>query len=420
MIRIIKKITVDVARRNTFQAIIAKQNDQNSRFLEVTLTNEGSPITIEQSSSVMLNAKRADGESKSFSGEVNTNGTVTVPLANWMLMLDDIVHCDITIIDGEERKLTSTSFTIEVESAANADDDVIDDDEFDVVSKLISECVDATTKAQEATQAAWDAIEELRDVSDSIVEIKSWKDVQDVVRNGKASEVFQIGDILECTHSEYGVLKWDVIGIDQDTPADSQYEHSLTLQLHNMFDLMPFDHGEGNNPDSDVAVNGSNEWVTSFIRLWLNSEDAAGDWWTPQSVYDSQPTIATSKDGFLYGMDSEFLSVMGSVRKITHGQSSIDRFFLLSVSEVYGGLNGGESEGESYRYYEDNTSLSKGAGTGEDRNRIKYLAGTAKAWHLRSPNTTTTHKVRVVAKDGSLSNMSAKTSYGVAPACCVV
>ena len=40
MIQIVKEIAVDVAARNVFQAIVAKQNDSNSRFLKVTLCNE--------------------------------------------------------------------------------------------------------------------------------------------------------------------------------------------------------------------------------------------------------------------------------------------------------------------------------------------------------------------------------------------
>lgn len=33
MAQITKEITVDVAKKNLFQAIVAKQNDNNSRFL---------------------------------------------------------------------------------------------------------------------------------------------------------------------------------------------------------------------------------------------------------------------------------------------------------------------------------------------------------------------------------------------------
>ena len=33
---------------------------------------------------------------------------------------------------------------------------------------------------------------------------------------------------------------WDIIGFDIDTPADKQFTHSMTLQLHEVFDLVQF------------------------------------------------------------------------------------------------------------------------------------------------------------------------------------
>ena len=59
----------------------------------------------------------------------------------------------------------------------------------------------------------------------------SWAKVQEIVRAGKAAEVFSIGDQLVCNKGTTA-LTWDVLGIDHDTPTDPQYTHSLTLGLH--------------------------------------------------------------------------------------------------------------------------------------------------------------------------------------------
>ena len=40
-----------------------------------------------------------------------------------------------------------------------------------------------------------------------------------------------------CAHAVYGDIILDIIGIDQDTPADSAYTHSITVQCHNAFGL---------------------------------------------------------------------------------------------------------------------------------------------------------------------------------------
>ena len=72
----------------------------------------------------------------------------------------------------------------------------------------------------------------------------SWEGVQSLVRAGLASRVFSIGDQLTCQRDGVNLV-WDVIGIDHDTPADPQFTHSLTLQLHDCFPTaMQFDAAE--------------------------------------------------------------------------------------------------------------------------------------------------------------------------------
>jgi len=53
MAEITKSLSVDVAKKNTFQAIVAKQGDTASRFLKIQLMNEGEPISVDSSSSVL-------------------------------------------------------------------------------------------------------------------------------------------------------------------------------------------------------------------------------------------------------------------------------------------------------------------------------------------------------------------------------
>lgn len=117
MAEIVKELTLDVARENRIQAVLGKQYDYNSRYLKVHITNEGVPLVIAGNSVATINATRADGKSNSFLGEVNGDGTVTVPITQWMLALDDTVKCDISIVDEDGRKLSTTNFTIEVERA---------------------------------------------------------------------------------------------------------------------------------------------------------------------------------------------------------------------------------------------------------------------------------------------------------------
>lgn len=164
MVQIIKEITVDVAKKNLFQAIVAKQNDNNSRFLKVTFVNEGNKVEIGNNVTAIINAARADGEARSFAGTVNDDGTVTVPLTSWMLELDDVVTCDISIIGGDGSKLTSTSFSLEVEAASCLGGDITEDENYDLLISLVASCTKskeetelATAKAISATDSATEA-----------------------------------------------------------------------------------------------------------------------------------------------------------------------------------------------------------------------------------------------------------------------
>lgn len=142
MIRIIKELNIEVTKQNIIQAIVAKQYDMNSRFLKVTLMDCGTRIDIPKTPaiSVVINAERNDGQSKAFDGEVNDDGTVTVPLHSWMLELEGTVNCDISVIDktaDAEKKLTTTTFTLVVEKAAYGGDDITSDPQYDVFVDLL-------------------------------------------------------------------------------------------------------------------------------------------------------------------------------------------------------------------------------------------------------------------------------------------
>lgn len=264
---------------------------------------------------------------------------------------------------------------------------------------------------------------------DTDLGISSWAVVQQLVRLGVASKVFNVGDQLVCGHTTYGTLTWDILGFDLDTPVDTAYEHSMTIGLHDQLNTaFQFDAAETNNPDANRKQYGSNNWKESGIRQWLNSNGAAGTWWTAQTDYDVRPSYANSTAGFLAGLDADMLAVLGSVKKITARNTVTDgggydetteKIFLLSRTEVYGGQENAIDEGTVYPYYSQNSSLTA-AGTGADTNRIKYRNGTAQYWWLRSPYSGSSYVVRDVNPDGNIYSHSAINSYGVAPACCII
>lgn len=331
-----------------------------------------------------------------------------------------------------------------------------------------------------------------------------------------------VGDKI-VVHETASTLVWDVLGIDCDTPADSQFTHSITLGLHDCLAGMVFDarealfycpdglaagtynfkvtqhtwvssdvnktfqftltqavpaggqivlqvsynvtiagstlktyasasatteietatitEGTGGTSLGDVnnAINGNtnslqrgllgnNRYSVSAMRQYLNSSAAAGSVWTPKHNFDRAPSWATSTAGFLNGMDEDFLSVIGEVTKVTAlntvsdgggSETTTERFFLLSRSEVYGGNEVTGGEGAAYPYYANYSDLAA-PGTGDDTNRIKYRNGSAQYWWLRSPSAGHTLSVRIVLATGNTSFSNAASTYGVAPACCII
>lgn len=167
MIEIIKELDIEVSKPNVFQAVVAKQYDMNTRFIKATFVDSGNKIYIDPDATVkvVINALRQDGQSKGFEGEVNQDGTVTVPLHSWMLELAGTVTCDISVIDTEtddNKKLTTTGFTLLVEQAAFGGDDITSDPQFDVLVALL--------EASEVAQEALDKSNEANSKYDACVE----------------------------------------------------------------------------------------------------------------------------------------------------------------------------------------------------------------------------------------------------------
>lgn len=173
---------------------------------------------------------------------------------------------------------------------------------------------------------------------------------------------------------------------------------------------------------------GYNRWSEMALRQWLNSDKESGKWWTPSTVYSRPVDYASTKAGFLNGLDSDFLLSLGKVTKrtalntVTDGggyEDTSDLMFLLSRSEVYGGNEGAVDEGAPYAYYSEFSDLNA-EGMGADTNRIKYdKNGTIQRWRLRSCELRIANSQRRVGLDGKIEANPVTTAHGVVPACCI-
>lgn len=164
---------------------------------------------------------------------------------------------------------------------------------------------------------------------------------------------------------------------------------------------------------------GSNHWGESAIRQWLNSDAAAGEWWTPQNVFDRVPSYA-SRPGYLAGFEAAFVAALGEIthstalNNVTDGgtcETVTDKVFLLSRAEVGLGVErAGQDDGSVYEYWDGAT----------DTDRIKLRGTSAAIWWLRTPSTGGAGGVRGVTTSGALNGSYANYANGVAPACVIM
>ena len=89
---------------------------------------------------------------------------------------------------------------------------------------------------------------------------------------------------------------------------------------------------------------GDNRWHKSAYRQYLNSDAAAGGWWTPQNEWDMKPDQADTVPGFLAGFSDDFKAALTRVKVVTYGNTvtddgsavvTYDKIFLPSLQEIY-------------------------------------------------------------------------------------
>lgn len=135
MEKVITGIKLDTVKPNNI-VVHAKQYDANTRYLCVTILNNGVQYPAESTQTARINVYRADGKSEAFAGEVNTDGTVTVPVPYFAVELDDRAMCDISVIGANDEKITTLRFVLQVEPASYDGDVISTDDAHTAMSYL--------------------------------------------------------------------------------------------------------------------------------------------------------------------------------------------------------------------------------------------------------------------------------------------
>ena len=169
-----------------------------------------------------------------------------------------------------------------------------------------------------------------------------------------------------------GCIEFEVVGVNHHTTTE--YPQTITLMTKNIIRDAAFDAKEKNSPNTL----GNNHWSVSNIRQWLNSSGAANSWFKPQHEYDEAPTTdnvyinangAYAADpGFLAGFSSDVLQHLTEITNSTalcntDGgglETTVDKVFLPSYTEMGFGNNNGIAEGIQLPKFTDSASRWKG------------------------------------------------------------
>ena len=198
--------------------------------------------------------------------------------------------------------------------------------------------------------------------------------------------------------------------------------------------LLCFDAEEPANGNSDRRNYGNNRYIYSNLRQWLNSDAAAGQWYTAQHSADQAPdsshvwsgynpynTIAGFLNGFTANERAALLATTITVGKSsTDGggtETCVDKVFPLSCTEV--NLSGDHVCGSKLAIFSDNSSRIATVSASAAANS-NYNVDANQAWYywLRDAYAGSAYYARRVLSDGTLDwNYAYNGNRGLRPAC---
>ena len=232
-----------------------------------------------------------------------------------------------------------------------------------------------------------------------------------------------VGAKIKDTSTTY--LGTPIIWLKADKDHTDYPSNSTTLITESILCKHAFDAKEPNNSDSNRVSYGNNKYSVSNIDQWLNSDAAAGEWYSARHDADQEPNSTTyvsanpysTEAGFLNGfsaffkkslLDTTLKTVLNTVTDGGSYESIVRKIFLASRAETFGAAENGIEEGSLLSIFSENTNAV----------RIANYNGTAAYWWLRTPNSSSSCDVRYVRSSGSLyGNIAWNGNGGVRPLC---
>ncbi len=132
-----QEIVLDVSCLARYKYIHAKQDDNATRFLKVTLMENGEQLMPASGDTAYFRAIKPDRTGIYNPATINQDGTITVELTQQTLAVKGIVAADVMLMNGDAI-LGSGTFFIQVEACPLGDASVESSNEFIVLQDLIA------------------------------------------------------------------------------------------------------------------------------------------------------------------------------------------------------------------------------------------------------------------------------------------
>lgn len=258
-----QKLSLDFGRDTHPITVFAKQNDKNTRFLEIAPLNCGQAYAIEDGVTPRLQLTKADGHTVLNDATVE-KGVIVVELTPQALAAAGVAVAEIGLYKGEAL-LSSQIFYIDVERAAFDKDAPASSDEFNALTAALAEvntvaeraATIASEIANEAADNANGAAEGAEKVNisavqtetgatisvtdregtvttvhiDTLTAVNTWEDIKNAVRLGLGAKLFPVGYEFTTEDATTGaVITWVVRDHDKHAAANGKLTHSMTLE----------------------------------------------------------------------------------------------------------------------------------------------------------------------------------------------
>ena len=183
---IIRHIKVDLYGDVKRFALAAKQMDMGTRYVAVTLMEDGVEYEIPDDVEIIVAVKKPDGKSVYNDGEKSGNEAL-IPLTRQMLMIHGTAACDIELYQNGNL-LSSASFELEIFPSQRNEENITSSGEYTRLENTIQAAREALQIAQDtqnSIQASEDlrvAVENLRVAAEKAREIKESKREDDTAQ----------------------------------------------------------------------------------------------------------------------------------------------------------------------------------------------------------------------------------------------